>query len=87
VHGPAYIGKNVYISKNASVEHYVSVEQDSRIVSGTDTRSLVLDGSELDLNKARLVDSVVGSRSIVRSSREIYGDIRLIMSDYSKVIL
>ncbi|BAA80167.1 glucose-1-phosphate thymidylyltransferase [Aeropyrum pernix K1] len=87
VHGPAYIGKDVYIGRSGLVEHYVSMEQGSRIISGTVARSMILDESELYLNKARLVDSVVGPKSIIKSNREIYGDIKLVISDYSKVFL
>ncbi|MEM0027844.1 MAG: glucose-1-phosphate thymidylyltransferase [Ignisphaera sp.] len=87
IHGPAYIGRGVVVEKNAAIEHYVSIEQGSRILSGSITRSTILDYSEIDLNKARLVDSVVGSRSIVKCSKEVYGDIRLIISDYSFIAL
>ena len=87
VHGPVYIGRDVTVERNAVIEHYVSVEQGSRIVSGSISRSIVLENSEVDLNRARLIDSVIGSRSVIRSSKEIYGDIKLIISDYSTVVL
>lgn len=87
VHGPAYIGRGAIVERNATVEHYVSIEHNSKITSGSVSRSIILDNSTLDLNKARLVDSVIGSRSQVKCSREAYGDIKLIVSDYSTIIL
>ena len=87
VYGPAYIGKNVIIEKNAIVEHYVSIEQDSKVLSGGIMRSMVLDHAEIDIERARLVESVIGSYSSVKGSKGMYGDIKLIISDYSKVYL
>jgi len=87
VYGPAYIGRNVIVEKNATIDHYVSVEQGSRIVSGNIMRSMILDHAEININKARLIDSVIGSHSSVKCYKDIYGDIRLIISDYSKVYL
>jgi len=87
VYGPAYIGKNVYVGKNAVVEHFSSIEQGSKILSGSMTRSLVLDGAFIDINGLRLVDSVVGSNTVIKSSRELRGEARIVVSDYSKVYL
>ncbi|WP_440060010.1 glucose-1-phosphate thymidylyltransferase [Thermogladius sp. 4427co] len=87
VYGPAYIGRDVIVERNAVVEHYVSIEQGARVLSGSIMRSLVMDGAEIDLNKARLIDSVIGSRSIIKCSRELQGDISLVISDYSRVQL
>ncbi|MEM1541421.1 MAG: glucose-1-phosphate thymidylyltransferase [Ignisphaera sp.] len=87
VYGPAYIGSNVVIEKNATVEHYTSIEQASKITSGSVMRSLIMDFSEIDINRARLIDSVVGSYSSILCSKEIRGDIKLVISDYSKVYL
>lgn len=85
VYGPVYIGRGVVIDKNAIVEHYTSIERETRVVSGIISRSLVLDGAEIDINKARLIDSVIGSFSKVKSSRELHGDLRLVISDLSIV--
>ena len=87
VYGPAYIGRGAVIGKGAVVEHYVSIEGGSKVVSGSITRSLVLNDSLIDINKLRLVDSVIGRSSVVRSSRELHGEIRLAVSDYSRVEL
>jgi len=87
VYGPAYIGRNAVVEKNAVVEHYVSIEQGARIVSGSTTRSLVMDGAIVDINRLRLVDSVVGRYSVIRCSREMHGEIKLAISDYSRVEL
>lgn len=83
IYGPAYIGKNVVIERNAIVEHYVSVENNTRILSGYISRSLVLDDAEVDLNRIRLINSVIGSHSKVKCARELYGDVKLVLSDYS----
>ncbi|MET1160014.1 MAG: glucose-1-phosphate thymidylyltransferase [Thermoprotei archaeon] len=87
VHGPAYIGRGAVIEGDARVEHYVSIEQGSKILSGSISRSIILESSEIDLNRARLIDSVIGSKSIVRCSKEVYGDIKLVISDYSTIML
>lgn len=87
VYGPAYIGSGVVIGKNAVVEHYVSIESNSRILSGALTRSLVLNDSVIDVNRLRLTDSVIGRYSLVKCKRELYGTIRLAISDYSKVYI
>jgi len=85
VYGPAYIGKGSFVSSRAVVEQYVSLEGGARILSGSVSRSLVMDQSTLDLNGLRLVDSVVGRSSSVRCSRELRGEVRLSISDYSRV--
>jgi len=87
VYGPAYIGKEVYVGRGAVLEHFVSIERGSKILSGTVTRSLVLDNAVIDVNGLRLVDSVVGSNTVVKSSRELRGEARFIVSDYSYVYL
>jgi glucose-1-phosphate thymidylyltransferase len=85
VHGPAYIGRNVVVDKKGFIEHFVSLEHETRLLSGSMSRSLVLDHATIDIGSSRLVDSVIGSRSLVRSRRELHGDIRLIISDQSFV--
>ncbi|MEM2025030.1 MAG: glucose-1-phosphate thymidylyltransferase [Desulfurococcaceae archaeon] len=87
VYGPAYISHGVYIGKDAKVEHYVSVERLARVRSGSLTRSLVLEYSEIDLNKARLVESVVGGYSRITCRRDLHGDVKLVASDYSTLVL
>jgi glucose-1-phosphate thymidylyltransferase len=87
VYGPAYIGRNTYIGKGAVVEHFSSVEQGSKIYSGSLIRSLVLDEAVVDVNGLRLRDSVIGSKSVVKARNNLYGEARLIISDYSVVEL
>lgn len=85
--GPCYIGSNVVLEKDAVVEHYVSIENSSVINSGRITRSIIMEHVEVDLNNMRLVDSVIGSHSKVCCRKEIRGDLKLILSDYSIVSL
>ena len=87
VYGPAYIGRDVVVGKRAVIEHYVSAERGTKIVSGSLTRSLILNDAEIDLNRLRLVDSVIGRYSVIRCSKEIHGEIKLAVSDYSRVEL
>ena len=87
VYGPAYIGRDVIIGKNALVEHFVSIEQGSKVLAGSLTRSLILDNVLVDINGLRLIDSVAGSHTILKSSRELRGDAKLIVSDYSQIHL
>jgi glucose-1-phosphate thymidylyltransferase len=87
VYGPAYIGRDVYIGEKAVVEHFTSVEQKSRVLSGSLTRSLILDDTLVDVNSLRLRDSVIGSKSIVKARGNLSGEARLIISDYSVVEL
>ena len=87
VYGPAYIGREVYVGRGAVVEHFVSIERGSKILSGTVTRSLVLDNAVIDVDGLRLVDSVIGSNTVVKSSRELRGEAKFIVSDYSYVYL
>lgn len=85
VYGPSYIGKRVHVGKNARIEHYVSIEEGARVLSGTVSRSLILEDSLVDVNSLRLSDSVVGKKAYLISKRELYGTIRATLSDYSKV--
>jgi glucose-1-phosphate thymidylyltransferase len=87
VYGPAYIGRDAYIGEKAVVEHFTSVEQKSRVLSGSLTRSLVLDSAVIDVNGLRLIDSVIGSNTVIKSSRELRGEARVIISDYSLIQL
>jgi len=87
VYGPAYIGREVYVEKSAVLEHFVSIERGSKILSGAITRSLVLDNAVIDVDGLRLVDSVVGSNTVIKSSRELRGEAKFIVSDYSYIYL
>ncbi len=87
VYGPAYIGNDAVIEKSAVIEHYVSIEARTRILSGALTRSLVLNDSVIDINKLRLVDSVIGRHCSVTCKREHHGSIKLAISDYCRVSL
>ena len=87
VYGPAYIGRGVHVGRNSVVEHFTSIEHGSRVLSGSLTRSLVLDNALIDVNGIRLRDSVIGSKSTVKVRSNIYGEVRLIISDYSIVEL
>jgi len=87
VYGPAYIGRDVYVGRGAVVEHFVSVEQGSRFLSGSLSRSLVLDEALVDAGSLRLRDSVVGSRSVIRARGDLRGEARFVVSDYSLVEL
>lgn len=83
--GPSYVGAGVTVGKGAVVEHYVSIEHGSAVHSGRVARSLIMDGAEVNINDARLVDSVVGSRSRVFCRRGVHGDLKLALSDYGLV--
>ena len=66
VHGPAYIGRGSMIGKDAVIEHYVDVEANVNINGGSISRSIILDNAELELNRARVVDSIIGPGSRIR---------------------
>ncbi len=83
VYGPAYVGKNVYIGKDAILEHYVDLEPHSRLISGSLTRSLVLESTEIVLGKARLVDSIVGSKSVIKLLSNNGMTLRLVLGEGS----
>ncbi len=87
VFGPAYIGRNAVVEKKAVVEHYVSIEQGAKIVSGSITRSLIMDYATIDINRLRLIDSVIGRYSSIRCTKEIHGEMKLAISNYSRVEL
>jgi len=77
----------VVVERGAVVEQYASLEAGARALSGAVSRSLVMDETVLDLGRLRLVDSVVGRRSVVKCGRELHGEIRLAVSDFSRVEL
>jgi len=85
VYGPAYIGKNVNVGRNATIEHFVSVEQGAKVLSGSISRSLVLDEAYVDLGGLRLIDSVIGAKSVIKALREVHGEAKFIISDYSVI--
>ena len=87
VYGPAYIGRDVYIGRSARIEHYVSMEARSRVMSGIISRSLLLEESMVDVRTVRLVDSVIGKNAKIISRHELYGAIRATLSDRSYVEL
>ncbi|MGC9010467.1 MAG: glucose-1-phosphate thymidylyltransferase [Sulfolobales archaeon] len=83
VYGPAYIGEGSYVSKSSVIEPYTSIENNVKLLSGRVARSLIMDYCEIDLNRSRLIDSVIGSHTRIKAARELHGDIRLIISDNS----
>ena len=46
-----------------------------------------MNSAVIDINRLRLVDSIVGRYSLIRCSREMHGEIKLAISDYSRVEL
>jgi glucose-1-phosphate thymidylyltransferase len=86
--GPAYIGENVIVGEKALVSGYSSVEAGSRILSGSLERSVILTSSTLDLGGSRLVESVIGSHSIIKAVDVHHSSrlkLTLVLSDYSMV--
>ena len=87
VYGPAYIGPGAFIGRHAVVEPYTSVERNVKLPSGKISRSLVMDNTLIDIGSLRLIESVIGRNSIVRSSRDLHGDIKLEVSNFSKIFI
>ncbi len=83
LYGPAYVGKNVHILRGSKIEHYVDIEQGSRIVSGHLTRTLVLAEADIEANSARIVDSIIGRKAKIRLNS---GQYKIIIGDYSTLI-
>jgi len=73
------------VGRNATIEHFVSVEQGAKVLSGSISRSLVLDEAYVDLGGLRLIDSVIGAKSVIKALREVHGEARFIISDYSVI--
>ncbi len=87
VFGPAYIGKGAYIGKEAVLEHYVDVEGEARVLTGSMSRALILPDASLDLNDARLRDSIIGPSSQIYISKGIRSTMKLVISQESTVDL
>jgi glucose-1-phosphate thymidylyltransferase len=87
IYGPAYIGRNSYVAKEAVIEPFTSIEAHARVESGIISRSLVLNNARLKLNKTRLINSIIGRYSVIESTRELHGDVEFIITDYSIVRL
>ena len=86
IYGPAYIGRDAVISENAILEHYVSLETEAKVISGSITRSIILDNAEIDIDNFRMKDSIIGKYSVVKSKGIGANiNIRLIISDFSRV--
>ena len=85
VYGPAYIGEGAYVGKDAILEHYVDLESKAEVLSGSLTRTLLLESATIELNRSRLVDSVVGSKSRVRLLSNDSMTLRLVLGEESVV--
>jgi glucose-1-phosphate thymidylyltransferase len=85
VYGPAYIDRDATIGRNTVIEHFVSVERGAKVLSGSISRSLILDEAQVDVKTLRLRDSVIGAKSVIKALREIHGEAKFIVSDYSIV--
>lgn len=83
VYGPAYVGEGVIVGKSAMVEHFVSIERGAKVLSGSMTRSLVLDEAVVDIGALKLRDSVIGAKSTIKARRGVHGEAKFIISDYS----
>jgi len=83
VFGPAYIAKNVYIGKHAKVEHYVDLEEGVRLDSGSLSRSIVLNSSNINAQYSRIVDSVIGPNSNIWISNDLRINLRLVVAQES----
>ncbi len=85
VYGPAYIGKNVYVSSNAVLEHYVDLENGARVVSGHVSRTLVLEEAEIDFNDSNIIDSIIGAKSKVKAGSHIKMRAKLVVAQQSLI--
>lgn len=66
VHGPAYIGEGTVIGENTVIEHYVDIEANVGIYGGSISRSIIMNNARLELDKARIIDSIVGPNSRIK---------------------
>jgi glucose-1-phosphate thymidylyltransferase len=57
------------------------------VLSGSISRSLILDEALIDVGKLRLKDSVIGAKTTIKAWREVHGEARFVISDYSIVEL
>jgi len=84
--GPAYIGKNVYISKDSFIFPFSSIEENSQILSGKLSYSLIQPNTKIDIKSATLIKSIVGSDSSIISKDDLKKEVEMFVSAFSSII-
>ncbi|MEM5830513.1 MAG: glucose-1-phosphate thymidylyltransferase [Candidatus Aenigmatarchaeota archaeon] len=88
VYGPAYIGKNVIIEKDAIIYPYTSIEENSKIISGKIQFSLIQPNVLADVKEFIITNSIIGNNSRLIAKNSLYArEISAFISAYSEIIL
>lgn len=74
IRGPAIIGKNSEIGPNVYIGPYTSIGENC-VIRGTEIEnSIVMNGTRIDCKGQRILDSLIGSYSVITSSRTAVGE-------------
>ncbi|MCR8432677.1 MAG: glucose-1-phosphate thymidylyltransferase, partial [Crenarchaeota archaeon] len=61
IRGPAYIGRNCIIGSNTFIGPYTSIEDNTKILGGEISSSLILDDCYIELHEDdKIIDSIIG---------------------------
>lgn len=86
IHGPAVIGKNAVI-ENAHIGPYCSISDNVHINGCELKNSIVMENTALNGIPQRIEDSIIGGRVQITRSAERFNTIKLLVGDYSKLVI
>ncbi len=86
VRGPAYIGKNTVVGPNTYIGPYTSIGDNCRIVDVEVENSVIMDSVVLE-GGIRLVDSIIGSSTVIRRGFEKPSGMKMVLGENTKIVL
>jgi len=84
IKGPLIIGENCLIGPDTYIGPYTSIGNDVKVIGGEIEASVVLDNAHIEF-KNKIVDSLIGKHSIIKSKNILPKGHRLIMGENSEI--
>lgn len=84
--GPSIIGENATIGEQVYIGPYTSIGNNARIERGEIENSIIMDDCHVEI-EGKVIDSLVGAGTALSTNRKSPKGYRLIVGEYSRIIL
>jgi glucose-1-phosphate thymidylyltransferase len=84
--GPAIVGKNTTIGEHVYVGPYTSIGNNVKIETGEIENSIIMDDCHVEID-GKITDSLVGAGTTLTTNRKSPKGYRLVVGEYSQIVL
>lgn len=86
IRGPAIIGRNAFVGNQVYIGPYTSVGNNVRIERGEIENSIIMDDCRIEID-GKITDSLVGAGASLTTNQKSPKGYRLVVGEYSKIVL